>query len=89
MLHPSAIPLHYQLKELFVEKINNGEWPLGALIPTEAALCAVYAVSRGPVRQAIDQLVREGLLVANRARAPGCCRPKLNAAWVGCTASPI
>lgn len=77
MLHPSAIPLHYQLKELFVEKINSGEWPVGALIPTEAALCAVYAVSRGPVRQAIDQLVREGLLCRKQGKGTWVLPPKI------------
>ena len=77
MLHSSAIPLHYQLKELFVEKINNGEWAAGALIPTEAVLCASYAVSRGPVRQAIDQLVREGLLCRKQGKGTWVLPPKI------------
>lgn len=62
MLKSDGIPLYHQLKEIFLEKIASGEWPPGEHIPPEGQLCADYGVSRGPVRQALDHLVREGLL---------------------------
>lgn len=68
MLRYDGIPLYHQLKEIFQEKISSGEWPPGATIPTEGQLCAEYGVSRGPVRQALDRLAREGLLARKQGR---------------------
>ena len=62
VLRQDGIPLYHQLKEIFIEKIINGEWRPEENIPNELDLCEQYGVSRGPVRQALDQLVREGLL---------------------------
>jgi GntR family transcriptional regulator len=68
MLRSDGIPLYHQLKEIFLEKIASGEWPPGEHIPPEGRLCADYGVSRGPVRQALDQLVREGLLTRKQGK---------------------
>lgn len=68
VLQTGSIPLYHQLKEIFIEKISGGEWLPGATIPAEGELCAEYGVSRGPVRQALDQLVREGLLTRKQGK---------------------
>ena len=52
-----------QLKEM----IRRDKLKPGDRIPTEAALCDLYAVSRTVVREAIMRLRSEGVLVARRA----------------------
>ncbi len=68
MLSQNGIPLYHQLKEIFIEKITSGEWAPGENIPPESQLCKQFGVSRGPVRQALDQLVREGLLARKQGK---------------------
>lgn len=54
--------LYVQIYSIFLEKIENGEWPAGAQIPPEDELCRIYDVSKVTVREAIQELVREGYL---------------------------
>ena len=60
--HTSPIPLYYQLKLLIQKQIENGSLAPGQRIPTEAELCQRFHISRTPVRQALLELVREGML---------------------------
>ncbi len=48
------------------EKITTNELQLGQQIPTEAALCEQYNVSRTVIREAIARLRSEGLLEARQ-----------------------
>jgi DNA-binding GntR family transcriptional regulator len=54
--------LYVQIYSIFLEKIESGEWPAGKQIPTEDELCRIYDVSKVTVREAIQELVREGYL---------------------------
>ncbi|HMK48747.1 MAG TPA: GntR family transcriptional regulator [Thermodesulfovibrionales bacterium] len=54
--------LYVQIYSIFLEKIENGEWPAGGQIPAEDELCKIYDVSKVTVREAIQELVREGYL---------------------------
>ncbi|MGW2402235.1 GntR family transcriptional regulator [Kitasatospora sp. NPDC001664] len=63
-------PLHQRLSVELLRRINTGAWPEGQPVPTEAQLCAEFGVSRGPVRQALATLRREGNLVGGRGRPP-------------------
>lgn len=56
------IPLYFQLKELILGEIENGNYTEGSLIPTEMELIEMFDVSRTTVRQAISDLVRDGYL---------------------------
>lgn len=56
----SYMPLHLQLKEKIEMKINEQEY-IGQ-IPSERELMEIYNVSRSTVREAINLLVREGVL---------------------------
>jgi len=58
----SPIPLYHQLAEELRKQIESGEWPLHTLIPSETQLCKKYGVSRGTVRQALIELMRDGLI---------------------------
>ncbi|MBC7227000.1 MAG: extracellular solute-binding protein [Thermoflexales bacterium] len=61
------IPIYHQLKTLIQEQIESGLWKPGDRLPTEDELCRLYGISRSPVRQALKELVYEGVLV----RRPG------------------
>ena len=65
--HQIPIPLYYQLKQILKDQIQRGELRPGGRIPTEDELCQMYNISRTPVRQALSEMVHEGLLV----RTPG------------------
>ena len=54
--------LYVQIYSIFLKKIENGEWPAGTQIPAEDELCRMYDVSKVTVREAIQELVREGYL---------------------------
>jgi len=54
--------LYVQMYSIFLEKIKNAEWPTGSQIPSEDELCRMYDVSKVTVREAIQELVKEGYL---------------------------
>ena len=56
------ILLYRQIEALLREQIRDGELRPGDRIPTEAELCLIYRMSRATVRQALDALVRDGLI---------------------------
>ena len=55
-------PIYLQLREVVRGKIESGEYPPGMAIPSENELSDMYGVNRLTVRNAIDALVKEGLL---------------------------
>lgn len=61
-------PLYAQVAEDIRFKIHSQQWGAGDKIPPELDLCEIYDVSRITIRTAIDELVREGLLVRERAK---------------------
>lgn len=58
----SKSPLYQQLYQLLRNKINSGQWRPGDLLPSETELRQKYQVSRATVRQALDELVSDGLI---------------------------
>lgn len=77
----SAIPLYYQLKLHFKEQIESGELRVGDQLPTEAELCDRLGISRAPVRQAMADLAREGLIY-RRAGAGSFVAPQASASLI-------
>lgn len=71
------IPLYYQLKQIFDDKMLSGEWHPGQLIPTENELIAKYEVSRTTVREGINALVNEGKLQKKQGKGTIVCAPRL------------
>jgi GntR family transcriptional regulator len=71
------VPRYYQLKEIIRERILSGEWKTGAPIPSERELCERYAISRMTARQAITELVNDGLLYREQGRGTFVGRPKI------------
>ena len=67
MLNPqSPIPLYRQLADQLHQGIRSGEFAPGMRIPSEHKLAAEHRIGRPTVRQAIDLLVRKGLLTRRR-----------------------
>lgn len=73
----SPIPVYYQLKEDIKGKINQGVWKVGQCIDSERDLSEQYNVSRMTVRQAIGELVQEGLLHREKGKGTFVCEPKV------------
>jgi GntR family transcriptional regulator len=62
----SPVPLYYQIRENLKELIRSKELLPGEVIPPERELSESYNVNRLTVRQAISELVSEGLLRRQR-----------------------
>jgi GntR family transcriptional regulator len=65
----SSAPMYHQLANIFRQRVRNGEWAVGGLIPSDRELCQQYGVSKFTILQALGELVREGLL--RRAQGRG------------------
>jgi GntR family transcriptional regulator len=74
----SPVPYYYQLRQLLERAVASGELPVRAQIPTEAALCERYDVSRTVVRQALSDLERQGLLTRIKGKGTFVAAPKLS-----------
>lgn len=73
----SPIPVYYQLKEDIKKKINNGLWKVGECIASERELSEEHNVSRMTVRQALGELVQEGVLYREKGKGTFVCEPKV------------
>lgn len=58
----SDVPLHHQVKESLREAIEDRALEPEDMLPSERELSKLYGVSRPTVRQAVHELVQEGLL---------------------------
>ncbi len=52
--------LYVQVYDILKANVEQGEWSVGTMIPTEDDLCRTYDVSKATVREAIAELVRDG-----------------------------
>lgn len=66
-----------QLAETLAQQILTGQLPIGSKMPSDAALCAQYNVSRTILREAFRLLTAKGLLVA-RPRIGTLVAPRQN-----------
>lgn len=71
-MHPlfrdSPVPRYAQLADLLRQRIARGVWTQGAKLPTLEELVREFDLSRVTVRQAVNLLVREGLLSPQQGR---------------------
>jgi GntR family transcriptional regulator len=73
----NPLPLYYQLKEVLKQQIQAGHLAPHTAIPSEPELVAQYHVSRATVRQALTELVHEGLLYRQHGRGTFVCEPRV------------
>jgi GntR family transcriptional regulator len=62
----SPIPAYYQIALAIRNRILQQEWEIGQRIPSETELAKLYGVSRVTMRQAIAELVKDGVLERKR-----------------------
>ncbi|MCW6073959.1 GntR family transcriptional regulator [Clostridium sporogenes] len=74
----NPVPLHFQIKEILQEMIENEELKPGDAVPTERELCEIQGVSRMTVNKAIMSLVNEGLLYREQGKGTFVAKPKEN-----------
>jgi len=72
----SPLPLYYQVREAVRQAIRERYQP-GDLIPSESELQESFGVSRATIRQALQELVAEGLLQRRRGRGTFVAAPKI------------
>jgi GntR family transcriptional regulator len=63
----AGVPAYQTVRLRLRADLDNGRWKPGDMLPTEAELARHFGLSVGTIRQAILELVREGLLT----RRPG------------------
>ena len=56
------LPIHQTISNQIRSEIQGGKYPVGAKLPTEEELCALYNTSRPTLRQALSTLSAEGLI---------------------------
>ena len=76
------VPLYYQLKELILEAINENKYTAGDVIPTEKEISSYYQISRTTVRQAIGELVQEGILYRVKSKGTFVAEPKIKQEYI-------
>jgi GntR family transcriptional regulator len=76
------IPLYFQLKELILAEIKNGNYKHDDVIPTELELSEMFQISRTTVRQAITELVQEEWLYRIKSKGTFVSKPKISQAFV-------
>ncbi len=61
-------PLYHQIYTILRNRILDGEYPKGSLLPGEAELTRTFEVSRITAKRALNELAAEALVVRERGR---------------------
>jgi len=64
--HKSPVPLHAQVEALLRKMIEDPDYRSGKFLPNEVDLAKRLGISRNTIRQAINKLVYEGLLIRKK-----------------------
>ena len=64
--YASPMPLYHQVAQRLREQIARQRWRAGKRLPGEIELCRTFGVTRPTIRQALEGLVREGLILKRR-----------------------
>ena len=77
------LPKYAWLREALREAIEDGAWPPGAQLPTEAELARVTPFSLGTVQKALRALVEEGVVVRRQGHGTFVAeqRRQMDAPW--------
>jgi GntR family transcriptional regulator len=72
----SPVPLYTQVKENLRERILDGSYPAHAKLPAESELSTIFGVSRITVRQALNDLQKEGVIFKIPGKGTFVSKPK-------------
>jgi len=75
------VPLYYQLKQLILKEINEGNPKVGDSLPTESEISKVLKISRPTIRQALNELVTEGYIYRQKGKGTFVSKPKIDEAF--------
>lgn len=64
----AGAPLYRVVKRSLLRAIEDGRYPAGGALPSEAELAGAFGVSVGTLRHAVDELVAEHILVRRQGR---------------------
>ncbi|CDQ21060.1 transcriptional regulator, GntR family [Halobacillus karajensis] len=79
------LPLYYQIEEYLKRKIEEREFGVGELIPSERELSERFQVSRMTVRQAVTNLVNAGVLYREKGKGTFVAERKIEQPLKGLT----
>lgn len=65
---PQFKPLYAQVRDALVQRLIDGTWQPGQMIPSEKNLANEIGVHQGTVRKALDAMTSENLLVRRQGR---------------------
>ncbi|MCL2842570.1 MAG: GntR family transcriptional regulator [Oscillospiraceae bacterium] len=74
----SRIPAYVQLMDSLFAQMEDGSLPEEAKLPSERELCDIYAVSRTTVRQAMQELEKDGYVNIYKGRGTYVAAKRLN-----------
>jgi len=77
VLKKNHTPFYLQIAQHFREKIISGEYPINSKIPSEDEIVTLFGVSRMTARNAVTQLVNEGLVYRMHGKGAFVARSKL------------
>ncbi len=75
--HNNPIPYYVQVKDVLCRRIERGEWKPGEQLPSEAELCRLFDVSRIVIRQALREMMYEGLVTRRKGKGTFVAQPKI------------
>lgn len=81
----SPIPIYYQIMEQLKNQIKSGDLQPDMPLPSEREYAQQFGISRMTVRQALSNLVNEGLLYRLKGRGTFVSKPKMEQALQGLT----
>lgn len=73
----SPMPLYYQIMQELRRRIEDGEFVPGTPVLSEREICVQYGVSRPTARQAVQELINQGLLERWRGIGTYVAHPKI------------
>jgi GntR family transcriptional regulator len=73
----NALPLHIQFERIIRQKIEDEEWPVNSLIPSENELSRMYDLSRMTVRSVLNRLQMSGLICRIPGKGTFIAEPKI------------
>jgi GntR family transcriptional regulator len=76
--HSSPIPYYIQVIEALTDRSSRGEWRVGDQLPGEQVFCEMFDVSRTVIRQALQSLMQEGLIIRRKGRGTFIAEPKIS-----------
>jgi len=81
--HDKPIPYHTQVYEALEKMITGKQLRAADRLPGEPKLCLIFGVSRPVIRQALDQLLRDGLIVRVMGKGTFVTEPKIREGLIG------